>query len=404
MWADFNRDGLLDLAVANAWDDPPQYPNWSRNLLYFNQGNGTFRKETQDPFVSYRARAMIEGGAAGDVDGDGDLDLLLGGHSSTLLLFENDGTGQFHQASFPTVADKPLSPSLADYDNDGRMDVFIDVYDWTKTQYHRLLRNEGEGRWSSMPLGLSNESGGGAWGDYDNDGDLDLFISRGRIVTTTNLFYANNGDGTFTQVTWGSLANERGRSRSSAWADYDNNGFLDLLVTGRDGFPDVLYRNHGNGNHWVSFKLVGTASNRSAIGAKVRVRVTIFGKTYWQLREIGTGNIAQNDLRPHFGLGDAPLATTVRIEWPSGAVEEFSNLARDQFYTIVEPSLRGAMTPNGEFELTATVSTNRNCSLLGSADLSDWTTLTNFTGQGEVPVRIVDPEAPGQSQRFYQLR
>jgi hypothetical protein len=91
----------------------------------------------------------------------------------------------------------------------------------------------------------------------------------------------------------------------AAWADYDNNGFPDLLVTGRDGFSDVLYRNHGNGNHWISFKLIGTRSNRSAIGAKVRVQATIFGKTYWQMREVGTGNIAQNDLRPHFGLGDA---------------------------------------------------------------------------------------------------
>ena len=175
-------------------------------------------------------------------------------------------------------------------------------------------------------------------------------------------------------------------------------------MTSDAGYPEILYRNHGNGNHWISFKLIGTASNRSAIGAKVRVQATIFGKTPWQMREIGGGNRHQNDLRPHFGLGNAPRATTVRIEWPSGVIEQFQNLARDQFYTVVEPSLRGEMKPGGEFELIVTASTNRGCQLNVSSDLVNWTTLTNFTGTGEVPVKITDPEAPGQSQRFYRMK
>jgi len=128
-----------------------------------------------------------------------------------------------------------------------------------------------------------------------------------------------------TPITLGTLPTQPGRTLGCAWADYDNNGFQDLVVISRDGFPDVLYRNHGNGNHWIQFKLVGTRSNRSAFGATVRVRATIFGKTYWQLRELGGASRQQNDLRPHFGLGDAPRATTVRVEWPSGTVEEFSN-------------------------------------------------------------------------------
>jgi len=402
-WADFNRDGLLDLAVSGAWDEPPSWPDWSRNLLYFNQGDGTFRKETQDPFVAYRARAMIEGMAIGDLDGDGDPDMVLGGHGG-VLMFENDGSGHFRQVPFPVLPGRTLSPSLADYDNDGRLDVFIGVYDWTGAYPHRLLKNEGSGQWSSMSLSVSYEGGGGAWADYDNDGDLDLYIVCGRIETTPNLFYANNGDGTFTQITLGSLGTVPDRSRSAAWADYDNNGFPDLLVTGRDGFSDVIYRNQGNGNHWIAFKLIGTRSNRSAIGAKVRLQASIFGQSAWQMREVGTGNLAQNDLRPHFGLGDAPRATTVRVEWPSGTVEEFANLSRDQFHTIVEPSMRGAMKANGEFELSVWASTNRSCAIEYSPDLVNWTILDQRQGAGESPILVPDPGSPGQDHRFYRMR
>jgi enediyne biosynthesis protein E4 len=402
IWGDFNRDGFLDLAVANAWDKPPSEPDWSRNLLYFNGGDGAFRKETEGDFVAYRAGAMIEGGAAGDMDDDGDLDLVLTGGSGRLAWFENDGAGGFRQVTvtLPPMSGTLITPAWADYDNDGRLDVFVAAY----SQTSQLLHNDGDGQWTAIPLGHALQTSAGSWADYDNDGDLDLFITRGQTTTTTNLLYANNGDGTFTQVTLGSLANDQGLWAGSAWADYDNNGFRDLFMTSHAGYPEVLYRNHGNDNHWISFKLVGTRSNRSAIGAKVRVQATIFGKTYWQMREVGGGNRHQNDLRPHFGLGDAPRAATVRVEWPSGAVEEFSNLARDQFYTIVEPSLRGAMKPNGEFELSVWASTNRVCTIDYSGDLSAWITLTNFTGQGETPVTYIDTAAPSQNHRFYRMK
>jgi enediyne biosynthesis protein E4 len=293
--------GLTNWHSVSRW--PPTRPSsrpWSRDLLYFNQGDGTFRKESEGDFVAYRAGAMIEGGAAGDMDGDGDLDILLCSHSG-IHWFENDGTGQFRRVTtgFPTISGTSITPS---------------------------------------------------------------------------------------------------------WADYDNNGFQDLFVTSHAGFPEVLYRNHGNGNHWISFKLVGTRSNRSAIGAKVRVRAAIFGRNYWQLREIGGGNRHQNDLRPHFGLGDAPRATTVRVEWPSGTVEEFANLARDQYYTIVEPNMLGALKPNGGFELSLWASTNRTCTLEHSPDLETWTVLTTVPGQGQTPVTYLDTAAPGQSHRFYRMK
>jgi len=403
IWGDFNRDGRIDLAVANAWDQPPQYAAWCRDLLYFNQGDGTFLKATEGDLGAYRAGAMVEGGAAGDMDGDGDLDILLCSHTG-IHWFENDGTGRFRRITqgFPTISGVSITPSWADYDNDGRLDVFVAVaYEAATSQ---LIHNDGDGQWTKIPLGPGLQTSCGSWADYDNDGDLDLLLTRGQSMTTSNILYANNGDGTFTQVTLGSLANDQGRAAGSAWADYDNNGFQDLFVTSHAGFPEVLYRNHGNGNHWISFKLVGTRSNRSAIGAKVRVQATIFGKNYWQMREIGGGNRHQNDLRPHFGLGNATVATKVRVEWPSGIIEEFSNLARDRFYTIVEPSLWGALKPNGTFELSVTGSTNRVCQIQTSTNLVHWTALTNFTGQGETPVKITDPEAPAHTQRFYRLK
>ncbi len=402
IWGDFDRDGRIDLAVANAWEQLPQYPDWSRNLLYFNVGDGTFRKETQGDFAGYNAGFTIEGGAAGDMDGDGDLDILLTGGSGRLAWFENDGAGGFRQVmvSLPPMSGTLITPSWADYDNDGRLDVFVGAY----SQTSQLLHNDGNGQWTAIPLGPPLQTGAGSWADYDNDGDLDLFITRGQSTTTTNLLYANNGDGTFTQVTFGSVANDQGLWAGSAWADYDNNGFMDLFVSSHAGYPEVLYRNHGNGNHWISLKLVGTRSNRSAIGAKVRVLATIFGKTYWQMREISGGNRHQNDLRPHFGLGDAPRAMTVRIEWPSGATEQYLNLARDEFHTLVEPSLRGAMLEGGQFELSVTATLNRVRTIEVSNDLVNWTVLTTVTGQGETPVTYIDTDAPAQNHRFYRMK
>jgi hypothetical protein len=116
----------------------------------------------------------------------------------------------------------------------------------------------------------------------------------------------------------------------SAWGDYDNDGFLDLFVCNgfvRASQNNLLYRNNGNSNAWLNFRLVGTVSNRSAIGAKVRLKATIHGRTFWQMREIsgGSGFLCQNDMRANFGLGDATNADLVRIEWPSGTVREFQN-------------------------------------------------------------------------------
>src|SRR5439155_1168679 len=167
---------------------------------------------------------------------------------------------------------------------------------------------------------------GATWADFDNDGYPDLFIFNG---AGHNWLFHNNRDGTFSQVHGAPFDTDPAQSPGAAGGDYDNDGFLDLFVV--NGAFDALqhhnylyHHNQGNSNAWIMFKLVGTVSNRSPIGAKVRVKATIRGKTYWQMREVTNGDgFAGNSLNPHFGLGDATNVDIVRIEWPSGAVQEF---------------------------------------------------------------------------------
>jgi hypothetical protein len=397
IWGDYNRDGQLDLLLVRAYYDPPTWDN--RNALYLNNGDGAFINATGGELFAFRGQ--LEGGSAGDMDGDGDLDLCVTGGTG-VALFENDGAGDFHRVAsgFPAIGGYLITPSWADYDNDGKLDVFVATYD----QSNRLLHNAGNGQWTSLPLGAALETSAGMWADYDNDGDLDLYITRGQGTTTTNLFFSNNGDGTFAPITTGSLVTDQGRGAGCAWADYDNNGFLDLFVTSHAGFPEVLYRNHGNSNHWLSFKLVGTASNRSAIGAKVRVQARVFGKNTWQMREVGGANRHQNDLRPHFGLGDAIRATTVRIEWPSGSVQELSNVSSDQFLTVWEPPfVTAAVQPDGTCVLNIRAEPNRAWQIQASSDLANWETLATVTPTTK-EFEYGDTAAGSMICRFYRLR
>jgi hypothetical protein len=250
---------------------------------------------------------------------------------------------------------------------------------------------------------------GCAWGDYDNDGFLDLFVCWQE--EKNNHLYHNNGDGTFTRVLTGSIVNDGGRSPGCAWADYDNDGFLDLFVSngafvGNTGENNFLYHNDGNGNRWLKLKLVGGPSNRAAIGAKVRVNAAIRGASRWQMREIsgGSGFASQDSLIAHFGLADATNVDTVRIEWPSGTVQELHNLNPNQSLTIREPPrLSSPHMASGTFQLTLAGARGVGYGIQVSSNLLNWAhwmtvTITNANGRAI----ITDDSAVGAPQRFYR--
>ncbi|MFQ5770317.1 MAG: ASPIC/UnbV domain-containing protein, partial [bacterium] len=182
-----------------------------------------------------------------------------------------------------------------------------------------------------------------SWCDIDNDGDLDLFVANATVRgigtpdPALSFLYANNGDGTFTKIVAGSVVSNRGYSTGDGFGDYDNDGDLDLFVA--DIIADnILYSNNGNSNNWINIKCIGTISNTSGIGAKVRAKATINGTSVWQLHEISaqTGFAGQNSLNAEFGLGDATVIDSIKIEWPSGTVQVLTDVSVNQFLIVTE--------------------------------------------------------------------
>ena len=238
----------------------------------------------------------------------------------------------------------------------------------------------------------------------------------GSPTNNPNGLFHNNRDGTFTQILTGSPVYDRGRRMAPSWTDYDNDGFLDLFIAVGDAVPErnLLYRNNGNTNHWLKVKLDGRASNRSGIGAKVRAQATISGQTFWQMREISCENAyaGQNGLLAHFGLGDATNVTTLRIEWPSGIVQELPNVAANQFLTVVEsqgypgaaPQFSGVTNDASGPQLSFTEpAADARYILEASTDLVNWTKLMARTSTG-VTTNYTDTRATNYTKRFYRLQ
>ena len=287
------------------------------------------------------------------------MDVYIANDADQNFLYRNNGDGTFTDVSLTAGvgfsedgdAENGMGADFGDYDNDGYLDLVVTNFqDQTNTLYH----NEGGGLFSDVSyaskigtISLPYLAWGVSFCDYDNDGYQDLFIANGHLHENVqafnpigfyeqpNLLFRNNRDGTFDEVGTdsGSGMHLEKVSRGFAYSDYDNDGDLDQLVTNLKGAPDLL-ENEGGQNVWLTLKLIGTRSNRDAIGA--RVKVTTGNLT--QIREVRSGSsyLSQNDMRLHFGLGKHRQTDRIEIRWPSGLRELLEGVEANQTLTLVE--------------------------------------------------------------------
>lgn len=310
--------------------------------LFKNNGDKTFRNVTQETGMN-----IITGMVWVDFDNDGDLDAI---NDESQL--RNDG-GIFTDISGSTglVCCAGGISSWGDYDNDGDLDLYITGGDANTSI---LYLNNGDATFTDVTAvsgaGVTN-SRSSSWADIDNDTDLDLFVTSPSIKDDPYLLLRNNGDGTFTDihhhanVVIGRWIPGADPGFSAIWTDYNNDGKIDLFVS-NETYPDFLFKNLGNGtnNHYLTLKFVGFQSNRSGIGA----RVTVEAGGITQIREVeGGANPSQNSLPVEFGLGQAEQVDRITIRWPSGLEEwTLAPVAVDQFLTIEEGSLTPVSVDN----------------------------------------------------------
>ncbi|MBI1224927.1 MAG: hypothetical protein GC192_06785 [Bacteroidetes bacterium] len=332
-WGDYDNDGFLDMFVAVYWET-------AFNLLYHNNGDGTFSEVTNNAITNEASRSVS--GVWGDYDNDGLLDLFVantGGQNNSL--YHNAGGGNFQRVTTGTIVNdggSSVGASWADYNNDGYFDLFVTN---AGNEPCYLYQNNGNGTFTKITTGnIVTDRGnahGSAWADWDNDGDLDLFVARDG---DNNSLYRNDGNDSFTSIQ-NEITTAGGFSFGAAWADYDHDGDLDLFVANREGTGNFFYKNlKGTCKNWTSIKLIGTNSNKSAIGAKILVTATINGQSVTQIRMIsgqtGGGTGGQNSLVASIGLGNASVIASIQVIWPSGYRQTLSNQAVNQFLVITE--------------------------------------------------------------------
>ncbi len=317
-WADYDRDGWLDLFVNNGGGNV-------NDFLYHNNHDGTFSKIITSPVANDASYGR--GCCWGDYDNDGWPDLFVATYQGQNDLLYHNNNGTFAKiTSGPVVNDGGWDTQCRwfDFDNDGYLDLIVTIQD----NINRLYHNERNGTFtlsSVLPNLTSTGHYGVACGDYDNNGWQDLTIGRSPSVS---LLYKNvNG------ISFARIQNEQVASISSSdggWADYNNDGKLDLFTTFTP--HNSLYKNVGNTGNYLICKLTGCSSNKCAIGAKVKIKI---GSSI-QIREISSGDGNEDMLWAHFGLGLSTIIDSMIVNWPSGNIQRLAHISANQTISIDE--------------------------------------------------------------------
>jgi hypothetical protein len=377
VWFDYDRDGKPDLFVANyvQWTEkgdlwcsmdgstksyctPESYKGTS-SKLYHNLGNGRFEDVTEKAGLGDNASKSL-GVAVFDMDNDGWPDLFIANDTQPNKLYRNNHNGTFSDVGVSAgvafgedgVARGAMGADAADYDRSGRFDLLVGNF---SNQMLGLYHNEGTGlfvdeapRSAVGRASLLSLTFGTFFFDYDLDGYPDIFAANGHIDEEIGrvqpkiqfreppLLFHDLGHGRFEDASKavGPDLQRPVVARGAAYLDYDHDGDLDIVVTTNNG-PAYLFRNDGgNRNHWLTLKLVGTKSNRSALGAVVHVESASGG----QMQEVHSGSsyCSQSDLALTFGLGQDDVAKSVVVYWPSGHVDRLSDVRANQFKVVTE--------------------------------------------------------------------
>jgi len=392
-FVDYDRDGYLDLMVANYVDldlsttpAPGDRPNciWkgapvmcgpqglpsAKNTLYRNRGNGTFEDVSAKSHIDQTDGHYAFSVTTLDYDDDGWPDIFVACDSTPSILYHNNRDGTFKDVAITSGAafnedgraQAGMGSTVADYNGDGRLDIFkTNFSDDTATLY----RNNGDGTFDDVTyaagLGLNTQYLG--WGtmffDFDNDGWPDLLLVNGHVYPEVDsqhlgssfqeprILYHNNGNGTFTDISAasGPAITNAISSRGLAIGDLWNDGRLSAVVSNMNAPPSLLVNQIRTANHWAAFRPIGafsnsashaTRSNRDAIGARLRVKAG--NRILIDEVRSGSSFISHNDMRVHFGLGSAAKIDWVEVRWPSGLVERFDDLAVDSIHTLKEGS------------------------------------------------------------------
>jgi hypothetical protein len=379
---DIDRDGKLDLFVANYLKfDPKTTPHpganpycyyrglavncgprglpFDRNVLYHNNGDGTFSDISDSSGVAEPFGHYSLGVLTGDFNNDGLADIYVACDQTPSLLYINKGENKFEEegvlrgVAFDQngKAMSGMGVAAADYQGTGASSIFRTNF---SDEYETLYRNGGDGNFEDVSLaaGLGLNTRYVGWGtgffDFDNDGRPDLFLVNGHAFPEVDklhidihykdraILYWNSGGGRFRDISQqaGPALAEKYSSRGAAFADIDNDGTVEIAVNNQNEPPSLLKQSSKPTGHWITLKLMGARSNRSAIGA--RVRLTAGGRTQTQEVRSGGSYLSQSDLRLHFGLGAAAKVDRIEIRWPNGNSQILKDAAVDRIIMIRE--------------------------------------------------------------------